>query len=60
MRKLTILVIAILLATAYAGSDALAKERHKASATKRHKPAATQPVEHPITRLPVAPDTFRA
>ena len=61
MRKLTVLVIATLLATAYAGTDASAKAHHKHAAASRQKPAATQSGEHPMTHLPVvAPDAFRA
>ncbi len=60
MRKLTVVVIATLLATAFAGGDASAKAHRKHSVSKAEKTAPTQPVEKPATRLPVAPDTFRA
>jgi hypothetical protein len=59
MRRLAILVIATMLATAYSAADALERVHHKHSANP-HKAAPAQPVEHPVTRLPVPVDTFRA
>ena len=60
MHKLTVLVIAALLATAFSGVDASEKthRRHATSSPQKTRPA--QPVENPATRLPVPVDTFRA
>ena len=58
MRKLAILVVASILATAYAGADAAEKGRHKHANPPKASPA--QPVESPTTRVPVPVDTFRA
>jgi hypothetical protein len=74
MRKLAILVFATVVASAYAGADASEKARHrraasppkavqtKATQTKatQTKAAPAQPVETPVTPLPVPVDTFRA
>ncbi len=60
MRKLTILVIASLLATAYAGADASERAHRRHAAANPQKAAPTRPVENPATRLPVPVDTFRA
>ena len=59
MRKLAILVVASVLATAYAGADASEKPRHKHAANPP-KASPAQPVQNPTTRLPVPADTFRA
>jgi len=59
MRRLAILVIATMLATAYAGADA-SERGHRKHTANPHKAAPAQPVEHPVTRLPVPVDTFRA
>ena len=62
MKKLT-LAIAFLLAPAFS-ADASGKVHHKhaAAATQKAHPAETAPAPSgpPVTRLPVAPDTFRA
>ena len=59
MRKLTVFVIAALLATAFSGADASEEthRRHTTSSPQKTRPA---PVENPVTRLPVPVDTFRA
>jgi len=59
MRKLAVLVIATVLATAYAGADASEKV-HRKHAANPPKAAPAQSVDHPVTRLPVPVDTFRA
>ena len=59
MRKLAILVIASLLATAYAPVDARERAHHKHVASPA-KAAAPEPTEKPVTHLPVPVDTFRA
>jgi len=59
MRKLAILVIATIVATAYAGADASQKAHHKHAANPP-KASPVQPVENPVMRLPVPVDTFRA
>jgi len=58
MRKLAILVIATAVATAYAGADASEKAHRRHAVPPKASPA--QPVENPVTRLPVPADTFRA
>ena len=63
MRKLAILVIATVVATAYAGADASEKAHRKHAANPPKTPAKAsraQSVENPVTRLPVPADTFRA
>lgn len=60
MPKLTVLVIATLLATAYTAAAASAKAHHAHSTATRHKPVAKPPVERPVTHLPVPPDAYRA
>jgi hypothetical protein len=56
MRRLAILVIATMLATAYAGAAASEKTRRKHAAN----PPKTSEQQNPETRLPVPVDTFRA
>jgi hypothetical protein len=69
MRKLAILVFATVVASAYAGADASEKARHRRAASPpkavqtkatQTKAAPAQPVETPVTPLPVPVDTFRA
>ena len=62
MRKLAILVIATMLATAYTGADASEKTHHKQTAHPSAKTTAapSEPSAAPVTRLPVPVDTFRA
>ena len=63
MKKLTILAIAILLAPAFS-ADASGKLHHKHAAETAQKvrpvESAPSPAGPPVTRLLVAPDTFRA
>ena len=63
MKKLTILAIAFLLAPAFS-ADASGKVHHKhaAATPQKGRPAEATPAPSgpPVTRLPVAPDTFRA
>jgi hypothetical protein len=62
MKKLTVLAIVFLLAPAFSAVAASNVHRkHAAPAAKAHatEPAQTQSTP-PVTRLPVAPDTFRA
>lgn len=59
MRKLAILVIATVVATAYAGADA-SEKAHRKHVASPPKAAPVQPVENPVMRLPVPVDTFRA
>jgi hypothetical protein len=59
MRKLAILVIATVAATAYAGADA-SEKAHRKHAANPPKASPAQPLENPVTRLPVPVDTFRA
>jgi hypothetical protein len=63
MKKLTILAIAFLLAPAFsADASSKAHHRHAAATSQKAHPeeAAPAPSGPPVTRLPVAPDTFRA
>jgi hypothetical protein len=74
MRKLAILVFATVVASAYAGADASEKAHHRRAASPpkavqtkvaqtkatQTKAAPAQPVETPVTPLPVPVDTFRA
>ena len=63
MRRLAIVVVAAMLATAYAGADASEKthRKHPANPPKAAaKVAPGQPVENPVPRLPVPADMFRA
>jgi hypothetical protein len=62
MKRLAVLVIATVLATAYAGADASEKvhRKHAVHPPKMAKAAPGQPVEKPVTRLPVPVDMFRA
>jgi hypothetical protein len=63
MRKLAILMVAIMLATAYACADASEKahRKHAANPSKGASEAApARPSENPVTRLPVPVDMFRA
>jgi hypothetical protein len=59
MRKRAILVVAAMLATAYAGAEA-SEKAHRKHAANPPKARPEQPVENPVTRLPVPADTFRA
>jgi hypothetical protein len=60
MKKLTVLAILFLLAPAFS-ADASGKVHHKhAAATSEKKHPAEPAPPPPVTRLPVAPDTFRA
>jgi hypothetical protein len=63
MKKLTVLAILFLLAPAFS-ADASGKGHHKHSAatSQKSRPAESEPTPSgpPVTRLPVAPDTFRA
>ena len=62
MKKLSILAVLFLLAPAFS-ADAFGKDHHKHSAatTQKARPAESAPAAGPpVTRLPVAPDTFRA
>jgi hypothetical protein len=67
MRKLAILMVATMLATAYAGADASEKahRKHAAYPSKgasrgTSEAAPARPSENPVTRLPVPVDMFRA
>lgn len=63
MKKLTVLAIVFLLAPAFA-ADASSKHHHKHAAATGQKAHSSEPASSPstppVTRLPVAPDTFRA
>ncbi len=59
MRKLAVLVIATVVASAYAGADA-SEKAHRKHAANPPKASSAQPTENPMTRLPVPVDTFRA
>jgi hypothetical protein len=59
MRKPAILVIATVLATAYAGADASERAHHRHAAGPA-KAAPHEPATNPMTRVPVPADTFRA
>jgi hypothetical protein len=59
MGKLAILVVATMLATAYAGADA-SEKAHRKHAANPPKANTDRPVENPATRLPVPADMFRA
>jgi hypothetical protein len=60
MRKLTILVIASLLASTFAAADASAKAHRRHTAPGPQKTAPAQAPEKSVTRLPVPVDAFRA
>jgi hypothetical protein len=64
MKKLTVLAIAFLLAPIFSADAASAVHRKHAPpvAQKAKQPAEPAPafLAPPVTRLPVAPDTFRA
>lgn len=64
MKKLMALAIAFLLAPAFsADASSTAHRKHAAAATQKSHPVADPapaPAGPPVTRLPVAPDTFRA
>ncbi len=61
--KHLILAIAFLLAPAFA-ADAAGGLHHKHATQRTHKSRASEPAPvpsaPPVTRLPIAPDTFRA
>ena len=61
MKKLTVLAIVFLLAPAFS-AGASSKHHHKHSAAQRAHSSepASSPSGPPVTRLPVAPDAFRA
>jgi hypothetical protein len=63
MKKLSVLAILFLLAPAFS-ADASSKLHHKhaAATTQKARPTESEPAPSspPVTRLPVAPDTFRA
>jgi hypothetical protein len=62
MKKLTVLAIAFLLAPAFSADAAGNVHRKHAAAAAKARPAEPAPTlsAPPVTRLPVAPDTFRA
>lgn len=61
MRKLTVLVIATLLAATSGVAAASAKAHRAHSAVVRHKRTAKSPAGRPITHVPVvSPDAYRA
>jgi hypothetical protein len=61
MKKLTILALASLLLAAFSVNAAEASHRkHTLSGSSAKKARVIQPVENPVTRLPIPPDTFRA
>jgi hypothetical protein len=67
MRKLAILMVATMLAIAYAGADASEKAHRKHAANPPRgaskgpsKAEPARPGENPVTRLPVPVDMFRA
>ncbi len=61
MRKFTVLVTAILLATVSGVAAVSAKAHHTHSAAAHHKRAVKSPVERPGTHLPIVPpDAYRA
>jgi hypothetical protein len=61
MKKLTVLAIIFLLAPAFS-ADASGKDHHKHAVPtgQKSRPSESEPASPPVTRLPVAPDTFRA
>lgn len=63
MKKSMILAIAFLLLPALSAGAAssLQRKHHAAPTQQKAKPAEPAPVATPpVTRLPIAPDTFRA
>jgi hypothetical protein len=60
MQKITVLLIASLLATALATPGASARAHRRHPPAHPQKTQSTEPAKKPITRLPVSPDTFRA
>ncbi|MBV8925713.1 MAG: hypothetical protein JOZ74_10145 [Bradyrhizobium sp.] len=63
MKKLVVLAITLLLAPAFSADASSARHRrHAGAAAPKTRPALPLPAAAtpPVTRLPVAPDTFRA
>jgi curli biogenesis system outer membrane secretion channel CsgG len=59
MKKLTVLAIVFLLLPAFsAGAASTTHRKHMAPKARASEPAPTP--TPPVTRLPIAPDTFRA
>jgi hypothetical protein len=58
MKKLTVLALASLLLAAFSANATAASHRKHTSSVKKTR--VIQPVENPVTRLPIPPDTFRA
>jgi len=58
MKKLTVLAMVFLLAPAFS-ADASSKHHHRHARAHSSEPASS-PSGPPVTRLPVAPDAFRA
>jgi hypothetical protein len=62
MKKLTILAIVFLLAPVFSADASSVHRKHAAASSQKARPAepAPAPAAPPVTRLPIAPDTFRA
>jgi curli biogenesis system outer membrane secretion channel CsgG len=61
MKKLTVLAIVFLLLPAFsAGAASATHRKHGAPAAKARASEPAPAPTPPVTRLPIAPDTFRA
>ena len=61
MKKLTVLALASLLLAAFsANATETSQRKHTLSGSNLKKVRVIQPVEKPVTRLPIPADTFRA
>jgi hypothetical protein len=60
MKKLTVLALASLLLAAFSANAETSQRKHTLSGSNVKKVRVIQPVDKPVTRLPIPPDTFRA
>ena len=61
MQKLVILALASLLLAAFsANATETSHRKHMRSGSSVKRAPVVQPVDKPVTRLPIPPDTFRA
>ena len=61
MRKSVVLAIVFLLLPAFsAGAASSLHRKHPVHRSHKARPSEAAPKAPPVTRLPVAPDTFRA
>jgi hypothetical protein len=58
MKKLTVLALASLLLAVFSANAETGQRKHTLNGVKKVR--LIQPVEKPVTRLPIPVDTFRA